>query len=231
LNSTFSDLPVNVSSVNAMSIEKRRYELKARAESQRRTRERIVQATMELHKEVGPAKTTVAEIARRADVQRLTVYNHFPEDIELFDACQAHWMRLHPLPDLSPALGLPDPTERVRAALRGFYRWYRDTAPMAEKIQRDRDAVPALDALMKQTADARLAQLTDALAEGFRSRGRRADRQRALIRLALDFWTWRRLDREGLNDAAAADLMAELAAATALPTPATTAGTTTTDER
>ena len=155
-----------------MATQKRKYELKARAESQRRTRERIVQATMELHKEVGPAKTTVAEIARRADVQRLTVYNHFPEDIDLFGACQAHWMGLHPLPAVSPALALPHPTERVRAALRGFYGWYRETAPMAEKIQRDRGAVPALDALMEQTADARLAQLTDALAGGFRSRGR-----------------------------------------------------------
>jgi AcrR family transcriptional regulator len=192
-----------------MATTKRKYELKARAESQRRTRERIVRATMELHREVGPAKTTVAEIARRADVQRLTVYNHFPEDIELFGACQAHWMGLHPLPDLSAALTLADPSERVRAALRGFYGWYRDTAPMAEKIQRDRGAVPALDALMKQTADERLAQLTDALARGFRSRGRRAQRQRALIRLALDFWTWRRLNHEGLDDDAAADLMAE----------------------
>jgi AcrR family transcriptional regulator len=198
-----------------MATQKRKYELKARAESQRRTRERIVQATMELHKEVGPAKTTVAEIARRADVQRLTVYNHFPEDIELFGACQAHWMGLHPLPAVSPALALPHPTERVQAALRGFYGWYRETAPMAEKIQRDRGAVPALDALMEQTADARLAQLTDALAGGFRSRGRRAERQRALIRLALDFWTWRRLNRGGLDDDTAADLMSEAVASVA----------------
>jgi AcrR family transcriptional regulator len=198
-----------------MSNERRRYELKARAESQRQTRERIVRAAMELHKEVGPAKTTVAEIARRADVQRLTVYNHFPEDIELFGACQGHWMKLHPLPDLSPALALPDPTERVRAALRDFYRWYRETAPMAERIQRDRGALPALDALMKQTADQRLAQLTESLAGAFRSRGRRAQRQRALIRLALDFWTWRRLNREGLDDDTAADLMSEAVASVA----------------
>ena len=198
-----------------MATQKRKYELKARAESQRRTRERIVQATMEPHKEVGPAKTTVAEIARRADVQRLTVYNHFPEDIELFGACQAHWIELHPLPAVSPALALPHPTERVRAALRGFYGWYRETAPMAEKIQRDRGAVPALDALMEQTADARLAQLTEALTGGFRSRGRQAERQRALIRLALDFWTWRRLNREGLDDDTAADLMSEAVASVA----------------
>jgi AcrR family transcriptional regulator len=201
--------------MNAVSSEKRKYELKGRAESQRRTRERIVRATMELHKEVGPAKTTVAEIARRADVQRLTVYNHFPEDIELFGACQAHWMRLHPLPDLSPALALPDPTDRLRAALRDFYGWYRETAPMAERIQRDRGAVPALDALLKQTADQRLAQLAQSLGGAFRSRGRRAQRQRALIRLALDFWTWRRLNREGLDDDTASDLMSEAVASVA----------------
>jgi AcrR family transcriptional regulator len=195
-----------------MSTERRKYELKARAESQRQTRERIVRATMELHREVGPAKTTVAEIARRADVQRLTVYNHFPEERELFGACQAHWMDLHPPADLSPALELAEPTERLRAALRASYGWYRDTEPMAENVQRDRGAVPALDALMQQTADAQLDHLAGALSGGFRSRGRRADRQRALIRLALDFWTWRRLHREGLDDAAAADLMADAVA-------------------
>jgi len=195
--------------MNSMSNENkkrgRRYQLKARAESERRTRERIVQATMELHKEVGPAKTTVAEIARRAEVTRLTVYNHFPEDSALFGACQAHWMGLHPLPDLSVALLLPEPHERVRAVLRGFYAWYRETAPMAEMVQRDRGAVPALDALMERTADTRLNQLSDALATGFDKGGRGVTR--TLIRLALDFWTWRRLNLEGLDHDIAADLM------------------------
>jgi AcrR family transcriptional regulator len=200
------------SELNPTRTRKRKYELRARAESQRRTRERIVQATMELHEEVGPAKTTVAEIARRAGVQRLTVYNHFPKEIELFGACQAHWMRFHPLPDLSAALSLPSPTARLQAVLREFYGWYREAAPMSEKIQRDRGAIPALDALMKRTVDAQLAELTQALAKGFHSRGRRAERQRTLVRLALDFWTWRRLDHEGLDDETAADLMSEAVA-------------------
>ncbi len=201
-----------------MSTEKRKYQLKARAESQLRTRERIVKATMELHEQVGPAQTTISEVARRADVQRLTVYNHFPEDIELFAACQAHWMGLHPLPDLSAALSLPDPKHRVRACLRGFYGWYRETATMAENVQRDRGTVPPLDALMKQTADARLAELTDALSTGFRLRGARADRPPALIRLGLDFWTWRSLNRDGLDDDAAADVMTEAVAGAAAVT-------------
>jgi AcrR family transcriptional regulator len=194
--------------VNTVSSEKRKYELKARAESQQRTRERIVEATMELHQEVGPARTTIAEIARRANVQRLTVYNHFPDEAELVGACQAHWITLHPLPDIGAALALPDPTARLEMVLRGYYSWYRETEPMAENVARDRGAVAPLDELMRETADAGFVQLAEGLAAGFGGRGRAATRRRALIRLALDFWTWHRLDREGLDDAAAAALMA-----------------------
>jgi AcrR family transcriptional regulator len=196
-----------------MSSEKRKYELKARAEGQRRTRERIVGVTMELHREVGPAATTIAEIARRAGVQRLTVYNHFPDEAALFGACQAHWISLHPPPDPAEALSTPDPVARLKAVLRAYYGWYRETEPMAEKVQRDRGAVAPLDELLKETADAGLAQLADALAGGFTGRGRVAQRRRALIGLALDFSTWRRLDREGLDDNAASALMAEVVAA------------------
>jgi AcrR family transcriptional regulator len=190
-----------------MATETRKYEKKARAEGERQTRERIIEATMELHEEVGPAKTTVAEIARRAGVQRLTVYNHFPEEIELFGACQAQWMELHPLPDFAGLLGRPEPDERLRGVLGALYAWYGETEPMAEKIYRDRGGIPALDQLVAQTADRNFAELAEALAAGFEARGARAKRVRALIRLALDFWTWRRLDREGLGDKAAAQLV------------------------
>jgi AcrR family transcriptional regulator len=204
-----------------MSSQKRGYELKARADVQRETRRRIVEATAELHQEVGPAQTTMSEIARRAGVNRATIYNHFPDEAELFGACQAHWLTLHPLPDLAPALALEDPAERVRAALGAQYAWYRETEPMAEKIQRDRAGVPALDALMQRTADAGLTQLAGALTAGLGSRGARAERQAALVRLALEFWTWRSLTRGKLDDSAAADLMtAAIACAPESPNPA-----------
>lgn len=193
--------------MNAVSSEKRRYELKARADGQRRTRERIVRATMELHREVGPAQTTIAEIARRADVQRLTVYKHFPDEQELLGACQAHWLSLHPLPDLTSALALSDPVQRIRAVLNSYYGWYRETESMAEKVQRDRGAVAALNELLRHTADAGLAHLADELAGAFRDRGRAAARRQALVGLALDFWTWRRFQLEGLDDADAAAIM------------------------
>ena len=125
-----------------MSSEKRRYELKARAARQADTRERIVRATVDLHSEVGPARTTVAEIARRAGVQRLTVYNHFPEDSQLLAACQGHWLTEHPPPDPGPALALDNPEDRLRAALVALYRWYRATEPMAGLVRRDRESGP-----------------------------------------------------------------------------------------
>jgi AcrR family transcriptional regulator len=195
----------------------RRYELKARAKSQAQTRARIVQAALELHQEVGPARTTVAEIARRAGVQRLTVYNHFPHEAELFGACQARWMSLHPLPDLTTGLAIRDPIQRVAEVLSTLYAWYRETRPMAEMVQRDRGAVAALDQLMQDSSDAGLAEVADALAAGFGRRGRGAERRRAMIGLAVDFWTWHRLDREGLDDRSAAEVMSDAIAGAASP--------------
>jgi len=99
-------------------------------------------------------------------------------------------MGLHPLPAL-------DPSEGAEAVLRSLYGWYRETARMAENVRRDRLSVEALDELLRETADARMAA---ALGGG------------PLTALALDFWTWRRLAvEEGLADGEAASLMAHAA--------------------
>jgi len=199
--------------MNTMSTRIRKYELKARAESQRETRERIAKVTTELHEERGVAHTTVAEIARRAGVTRLTVYNHFADLSELLPACAAHYERLHPTPDFATALAQSDPGARVRDALGRLYGWYRETEPMFGKLFSDRASVPELDRFLEQNIDRTLANLANDLTAGFAVRGRRADRLRALVRVALDFWTWRRLTREGLVDEDAADLMTAAVAA------------------
>jgi AcrR family transcriptional regulator len=197
-----------ITSLNAMSTQTRKYELKARAESQRETHDRIARATVELHEEKGVARTTVAEIARRAEVTRLTVYNHFADLSELLPACAAHYEIEHPAPDLDSALAQADPGERVRGALARLYGWYRENETMYGKLFSDRASVPELDRFMGENVDRMQAELADDLLAAFGARGRRAERIGALIRLALDFWTWRRLSREGLDDEAAADLMA-----------------------
>jgi AcrR family transcriptional regulator len=199
--------------MNTVSTQTRKYELRARAESQRETRERIAESAAALHEEKGVAKTTVAEIARRAGVSRLTVYNHFPELSDLLPACAAHYAEIHPLPELDGALAAKDPRERVEAVLGRIYAWYRETEPMYGKLFSDRASVPQLDRFMEQEIDQLQAGLADSLAAGLPARGRSAKRLRALLRLALDFWTWRRLTGEGLGDGAAARLMAATVAA------------------
>jgi AcrR family transcriptional regulator len=198
-----------------MSSETRRYELKQRAERERQTRASIVRATAELHGEVGPAATTVAEIARRAGVSRPTVYKHFPDEAELFPLCQAHVLSEHPPPDFGEAFALENPVERVSAVLALIYGWYRGSGSMTANVQRDRGAVPALDELLEQTADAALDQMASVLADGFPVRGKRAARLRTLLRLALDFWSWRRLNAQGLDDQESAALIADAVAALA----------------
>jgi AcrR family transcriptional regulator len=193
-----------------VSTQNRKYELKVRAQRQQETRRRIVEATVELHREVGPARTTVAEIARRAGIRRMTVYDHFPDEADLFAACQARFLADHPPPDLTRALAQDDPHARVRAVVRALYRSYRARAPMTEKVLRDRAALPALDALLARTMDAQLNHLVDALAKGFGARGVRARRIHAVLSVALDFFTWQRLTRKGLDDDAAAALMSDV---------------------
>ena len=181
---------------------KRRYEQRARAERAAETRRRITEATMALHEEVGPARTTVAEVARRAGVQRLTVYNHFPEERDLLAACQGHFRATFPPPDPSAAFALADPEERLRAVLVAFYGWFRETEAMSANVLRDAEVLPALAGLLRET-EGQMDDLIAALAAGFG----RSGRVRAAVALALDFWAWRRLARSGLSDKVAADVM------------------------
>jgi AcrR family transcriptional regulator len=197
----------------------RRYELNARAESQERTRQRIAEAAADLHEEVGPAETTVAEIARRAGVSRLTVYKHFPDNAALYPACSAHYAGRHPLPDFGAALAHQDPVERVTALLRTVYGGlYRERVSMMRNLYRDRRRDPALDEFMRANADPALAGLADALVAGFDLESGQQERVRSLVAVALDFWTWDRLTGDGMDDEAAAGLMSEaIAAVAAMP--------------
>jgi AcrR family transcriptional regulator len=192
--------------VNAVSTQKRKYEQKARAEAQQATRDRIAAAAAALHEEVGIARTTVADIARRAGVQRLTVYNHFADLDALLPACTAHWLVAHPMPDLAPALAHEDAEQRLRGVLAALYGWYRETAPMQRRVYGERATVPELDAWLARSSDPMLAELAGALAAGLDGPD-----ARPLVGVALDFWTWQRLAGEGLDDDAAAALMARVA--------------------
>jgi AcrR family transcriptional regulator len=189
----------------------RKYEQRQRAESQSETRRRIVEATVELHETLGPAKTTISAIAERAQVQRLTVYRHFADERALFSACSAHWAAENPLPDPASWATVTDPLVRLRVALREIYAFFRATEGMTANLLRDLPDSSALqeaaEPFLQYWETVRLA-----LDRGWTTRGHRRGLTRAVIGHAVEFETWRSLVRtQGLDDVAAADLMVELA--------------------
>jgi AcrR family transcriptional regulator len=192
---------------------KRRYELKKRAETLEETRRRITEATIELHRTVGPAATTVSEIARKAGVQRVTVYNHFPDEAALFAACSAHWRALHPVPDPSAWLSIEDTGRRLRVGLEELYEWFRETDPMTANVLRDSESLPDLRPIIEGGLLTYLEAVRQTLTKDFRARGRRKESVDAVARVVTDVNTWRSL--ADLGDRRAADLAAgfvELAA-------------------
>jgi AcrR family transcriptional regulator len=194
-------------------ISKRTYRKRQRAEAEEETRRRIARATMELHEEVGPARTTVSAIADRAGVQRGTVYRHFPDEEALVDACSNLWLSLNAPPDLAPLTAIADPDERLRVALTEVYGWYERTAPTVEKLYRDATRVPAI-AKRIQAREEVFDAVADLLMTGRPERGARRRRVRAAIGHALAFDTWRSLVRaQGLSRKQAVELMAALVAA------------------
>ncbi|MEO5577111.1 MAG: helix-turn-helix domain-containing protein [Gaiellaceae bacterium] len=179
----------------------RRYQLKNRAEAQERTRRKITEVTLELHGEIGPARTTIAEIAARAGVSRPTVYNQFPDELSLFAACSAHFAALHPPPELS-GLGLEQ-------ALGTQYAFYAENQRVLGNVYRDGETIPALGQVLHGVRE-RFALVVADLVRELGTRGNRRLRATAVVALALEFNTWRSLDRSGLAPAAAAALMAGL---------------------
>jgi AcrR family transcriptional regulator len=193
----------------------RTYELKRRAERQDETRRRIVEAAVELHSTVGPARETVAALAERAGVTRPTVYAHFPDADSLFRACSSHVRETVPPPDPGAWRAIPRPAERVRAALRDVYAYYGRLEPLLENIERDAAVLPILREIgsyRSRYLDEVRELLLDAWPAGEGATGR----LRRAIGHALDFRTWQSLVRgQGCEPAEAARLMVTLVEAVA----------------
>lgn len=195
-----------------MAGEKRTYTKKARAEAEEATRLRITESAVALHGSVGPARTSISAIAEHAGVRRSTVYRHFADEAAIFDACSAHWAAQNPPPDLSDALAIRDPAERVRTVLGAMYGYYRGSERMLENLIRDETVMPIVRERF-QAFRGFLGSLRDPLLAGSGLRGRARRRAEAAAGHALAFGTWQSLTREqGLNDADAADLMTDLVA-------------------
>lgn len=200
----------------------RKLQLRARAERMAKTRRRIVEAAYDLHCTLGPARTTISAIAKRAGVQRHTVYQHFPDDLTLFGACTAHGLAIDPPPDPAQVGAIRDPRARLRATLMQLYAYYRRNESLLsntardepELLQRMRDAgidwrdVPES---VRRYSELPI-ELRNALVAGWPVRGTRGSQHlTATLGLALDFGTWRALARDaGLDQEEAVELMVQL---------------------
>jgi AcrR family transcriptional regulator len=179
-----------------MSAQKRKYELRRRAEGMEETRRRITQAAVELHGTLGPARTTMSAVAERAGVQRHTLYRHFPTEDALFTACSAHWTDQNPWPDQERWRAIADPAERLQRGLEELYAWYEQTAPMLANLYRDVEVSDVLAAHVQPVRDY-VDEAGRTLAAGWPVRGGRRRVLGAAVRHAVDFHTWRSLVRDG----------------------------------
>src|SRR4051794_11246513 len=164
-----------------MSSEKRRYEQRKRAEDVAATRRRIIEAAMELHGSVGPARTTVTAVAERAGVQRHTVYRHFPTDADLFEACSAHFFEANPQPRLDGWRAIGEPGARLASALDELYAYYERTEAIYSNVYRDVELVAALEPALAPF-EHYLDEAARALAAGRPARGRRRQVLTAALR-------------------------------------------------
>jgi AcrR family transcriptional regulator len=193
-----------------MTVEKRRYEKKRRAELEAETRRRITETAVELHGTVGPARTSISAIAERAGVRRSTVYRHFPDEAALIGACSSHWGAANPVPDMTVWQSIEDPGRRLRTALDELYAYYRRTEQMMDNLHRDELTMP-LVAQHFAPYHEYLAAARDLLMRGRSVRGRRRYAARAAVGHALAYTTWKSLTREqGLDDEQAVGLMCAL---------------------
>jgi AcrR family transcriptional regulator len=143
--------------------------MRKRAEAQDRTRERIIQATMQLHDEKGVAPTTFSEIADRAGVGQATVSRHFPTLGALVQACGVHaWQEMRPpTPDVAAAVfsGLHRTPERLARLVEEVDEFYARGAHRLGLAARDRDLVPELEGFLHAVDAGVTALVREALAK------------------------------------------------------------------
>jgi AcrR family transcriptional regulator len=178
----------------------RTYTLKRRAERQEETRQRIVEAAVELHTERGPAHTPFSLVAERAGVQRHTLYAHFPDERSLLMACSGLTAERDPPPDAEPWRGIAEGRERLLVGIGAIHAWFARNAQRIGCVLRDAEH----HALTREISQMRMGPAIRGwhavLGEGL------TPPQRAVLRVMTDFHAWRSLTRDsGLSADAAVE--------------------------
>jgi AcrR family transcriptional regulator len=118
--------------------------MQRRAEQAARTRERIVDAAVELFTQRGTQGTTMNEVARVADVSPGTVLNHFATPALLLEAVVARVMANIQLPDRSIFAGTKSLTARIGVLTASMFAFYERTSDWFDLIGAELSENPVL---------------------------------------------------------------------------------------
>ena len=128
----------------------------------------------------------MSAVAERAGVERRTLYRHFPNEADLFEACSTHYFAGQPV--ARPRRMARD-SRSASSGSRGLdelYAYYERTEPMLSNVLRDaetvdfaRDAVAPLDAFLDEAAET-LAGVLESAGAGAAPPRRPAPRRRVL---------------------------------------------------
>lgn len=180
----------------------RAYTMTRRAAQQAETHLRIVEAAIALHGEMGPAQTSLSQVAERAAVQRHTLYAHFPDERSLLLACSGLHLERNPLPDPENWNAIAGAAARLKTGLAALYRWYDANADLAGCVLRDAEFHEPTREVVALRIGPHLQACRRVLCEGL------TERQSAVLDAAMGFATWRSLARRsGLDSDTAADVM------------------------
>jgi len=105
-------------------------------------------------------------------------------------ACSAASLERDPLPDAAAWRGIRDRSERLRVGLGAIYGWYARNAELAGCVLRDAELHPLVGEIAALRYGPPMTLVEEVLGAGMRAE------QRALLRLALGFGTWRSLARD-----------------------------------
>jgi AcrR family transcriptional regulator len=179
----------------------RKYDSSRRAEAVQETRDRILQATFDLHNEKGVRATSMQDIAERADVALRTVYNHFPTVDDLVQGCGAKVNQVLSPPTGRIFEGLTGFEARVRRLVDELFAMYERGQLQIGVARCEQHDVPVLGAFVAESKAAHEALVREAL----RPSRPGARTVREVIALT-DFYVWKACRQHGLTTRQAADM-------------------------
>lgn len=172
----------------------RKYSMDSRTAAVAETRQRIIDATVQLHDEQGISGTSMQDVADRAGVALATVYRHFPTVDELVPACGGRSLELNPLPTSSVFEGLESGEERISRLVKDLHANYARGARTYEVGFAEAVTMPVVAQFMAEMSSY-ISMLVAGAAEPFHP----ASSQMQLATGLCDFRVWRSLLHSGLT--------------------------------